>query len=202
MQAISNLVACTFKTQVSQRAPAPIRVNPKTENPLVRLSELSSPGHDAAPVDKHGQTKRAAILKAQYFRAQFGTAVKRYGRFGGKQFAHALIADAGFGYLGKSGCKGPIALANWQRAQPAQRVNPACAQKDQSAPMTLAEFQQVHCAKKVMLHHLAAAGSGTHPGKHAWIRCRINDPVRSRHVFQITGHSNVAMEQTRIVTLH
>ena len=64
MKCVSNLVALPAESDVAQRPPAQMRVEPVGEDPLLGRAELSGSGQHAATVDPDRKTKASSRIPA------------------------------------------------------------------------------------------------------------------------------------------
>ena len=79
VQAIAYCVSATIKANVFQRTTAQPGVNPKTEDTLIRTTELPSSGEHAATIDPDRKIKGLPILERRNSRSQLGAAISESG---------------------------------------------------------------------------------------------------------------------------
>src|SRR5580693_3481171 len=62
--------------------------------------------------------------------------------------------------------------------------------------MTTAIFQQIHRAKKIVLHQLASSRSAIDSRQDAGIRSGVDRPIGGLHPFDVTGVSDIPMKNS------
>lgn len=95
MQAVAHLMPLSPKTDVLKGASRGPRMNPVTEDALVRLAKLSGSSEYATAIDANGKIERQAIFQCQQLRTFFGRSVQGYRRLGGEEFGYSGSADPG-----------------------------------------------------------------------------------------------------------
>jgi hypothetical protein len=132
VEAVAHLVARAAESDVLERPPAKVAVDPVAEDSLVGPSELPGAGEDAAAVDEDRQVEGVAVLEGEGLAGELRRAVERHGGRRREVLRDALGAHPRR-EAGRLGLEGAVDCPNREGRQGGDAVDPAGAQEDEPA---------------------------------------------------------------------
>src|SRR5205085_9071712 len=129
----------------------------------------------------------------QPFRGKLCATVERERRFVGKIFGYPCGRDSANCLAASIRLKSVAVCYHFQLAERGDGIDAASAQKDKAGPASLAIFQQIDCATKIMLDYLPATGLVVYTCKDARIRRSVDHPVRVRQSINVARAAKLAV---------